>query len=238
MRMRPDDPRLRLVAALVLIGCLSQLHMPTVAGAALALVIIWSVASGAFRHFWHRLLHVEGFMLLLFLTLPFTVSGTPILSLGPLTASLDGIWMAVLIACKVSASVLVLMALLGDMEPSRFGAALRGCHVPERLSRLLVMTARYVSLIRDEARRLQESMRARGFQPGSNRHSWRSYGNLIGMLLVRALERAERVEEAMLSRGYHGHFPYRTFGRPSVQDWAVFILIAASGMAALLVDRL
>lgn len=232
------DLRLRIVAAFVLIACISQLHALPVAGAVLALVMlaVWRAAPGAPA--WRRLLHVEGFMLLLFATLPFTLAGRPLFTLGPLTASVEGVWRAALIASKVSASVLVLMTLLGDAEPSRLGAALRGLRVPERLTRLLVMTVRYTSLIRDEARRLHDAMRARGFRPRSNRHTWRSYGNLIGMLLVRALERAQRVEEAMLCRGYDGRFPYRAQPAPTRRDWAGFGLIVGSGALALVMDRL
>lgn len=232
------DLRLRLVGAFVTVFSIAQLHALAVAAGALALVVV-AVSVGARQtRLWHRLLHVEGFMLLLFLTLPFTVAGTPLFSLGPLTASEEGVLRAALIACKVSASVLLLMALLGDVEASRLGGALRGLHVPERLARLFVMTARYVSLIRDEARRLHDAMRARGFQARSNRHTWRSYGNLIGMLLVRALERAQRVEEAMLCRGYNGRFPYRAYPAPTVRDWLGFGLVMACAATVLTVDRL
>ena len=56
--------------------------------------------------------------------------------------------------------------------------------------RLFVMTVRYVSVIRMEAARLRTAMKARAFKPSTNRHTYTSYGNLIGMLLVRSLDRA------------------------------------------------
>ena len=81
-------------------------------------------------------------------------------------------------------------------------------------------------------------MRARGFRPRTSRHTWRSYGNLMGMLLVRALERAQRVEEAMLCRGYNGAFPYRPLPAPARRDWTRFGAITGGGLIALMVDRL
>lgn len=236
--MPPGDLRLRLLAAFIAIACISQLHSLSVSGILLALAIpsVWLFGPNAFP--WRRMWHVEGFMLLLFATLPFTMDGRPLLALGPLTASLEGLWRAALIASKVSTSVLVLTTLLGKVEPSRLGVALRGLRFPEHLSRLCVMTVRYTSLIRDEARRLHEAMRTRGFQPRSNRHTWRSYGNLIGMLLVRALDRAERVEEAMLCRGYNGSFPYRAQPFPPLRDWIGFGAISCTGLVALVIDRL
>lgn len=238
MTLLPADLRLRIVAAFVLIACVSQLHRLEVAAGVLGAIVVAVFLAAPGKTTWHRLLHVEGFMVLLFATLPFTVAGRPLLTIGPVTASVEGIWRAALIACKVSSSVLALMTLLGDVEPARLGAALRGLRVPERIARLFVMTVRYVWLIRDEARRLHDAMRARGFRPRSNRHTWRSYGYLIGMLLVRALDRAQRIEEAMLCRGYSGHFPRPAAAAPVLRDWAGFAAVAGLGAVAIAVDRL
>ncbi len=235
---RPADLRLRLVATVLAIACFSLLTTPWVAGCVLAAVLLVAWRMRPQARLWHRLLHVEGFLPLLFLTLPFTLPGAPLFTLGPLAASVEGSWRALLIACKVSASALLLMVMLGDVEPVRLGAALRGLKVNERLTRLFVMTVRHVGLIGEEARRLQDAMRARGFVPGSNRHTWRSTGNFIGMLLVRALARAQRIEEAMACRGYDGHFPLLPQPAPSVNDWRGFALLVGCAVAALGIDRL
>lgn len=237
-RILPTDLRLRIVAAVFTIACISQLKaLPVSAGVALVVVlaVVWSERE---KQLWHRMLHVEGFMILLFATLPFTMPGRPLFGIGPLTASIEGVERAALIACKVSAATLMLMAMLGDVEPVRLGGALRALRVPDVLNQMFVMTGRYVFLLRDEARRLQDAMRARAFRAGSNRHTWRSYGNLIGMLLVRALDRAHRIEEAMMCRGYDGRFPSTPLPAPTVRDWAGFVLVAGFGLLALGFDRL
>lgn len=236
--MAPGDLRLRLVAALAVIVCIASLHTLAIAMIMAALSALLFALGQPDRRLWRRLLHVEGFLLLLFISLPFTIDGAPLFHLGPLTASIDGLARAALVAAKVSASVLVLTTMLGDVEPSRLGSALHSLHVPERLSRLFVMTVRYTALLREEARRLNDAMRARGFRPRSNRHTWRSYGNLMGMLLVRALDRAERIDEAMLCRGYAGHFPYRSQHAPTRLDWTGFTLIVSGGLIGVLADRL
>jgi cobalt/nickel transport system permease protein len=81
---------------------------------------------------------------------------------------------------------------------------------------------------------LRIAMRVRGFRPGSNRHTWRSLGYLVGMLLVRSLERAERVRAAMLCRGYTGQFPALTSGPLLPRDW-MFFGMALAGIALLFV---
>ncbi|MDJ0933289.1 cobalt ECF transporter T component CbiQ [Breoghania sp.] len=187
------------MTAFAVVAALSQLHDLTVAVFVLLAVALVTLAAGIERRLLRCLLHVEGFVLLL-ITLPFVVEGRPVLTYGPLAASAEGIARAALVACKVSVAALILMLFLGAVEVNRLGAALQSLRVPETIVRLLVMMVRYLSLIREEAHRLREFMRARAFHPRSNRHTWRSYGYLIGMLLVRALERADRVEEAMRCR--------------------------------------
>jgi cobalt/nickel transport system permease protein len=235
--IRPLDLRLRLLSAFILVLALSQLRDLAAAFLALVVIVLATLALDRDRSAWRRLVHVEMFVVLLFLSLPFTVPGAPFLTLGPLTASVEGISRAALVACKVAASVLAIQALLAGIEPDRLGGALRSLWLPEPIVRLFVLTARYLGIIRDEGRRLHEAMRARGFRPGSSRHTWRSYGNLIGMLLVRALERAERVEEAMRCRGYAGRFPYAAPPRPAARDWGRFAVILGTAVAVSLVDR-
>ncbi len=232
------DTRLRLVGAFLVVVAISLVYELTPAALALAGAGLLALLSGIDARLWRRILHVEGFVLLIFVTLPFAVAGQPLFTLGPLTASIEGVLRAVLVACKVSASVLVIMVLLGPVEPERIGAALDRLGVPEPIVRLFVMTVRYLWLIGDEARRLNDAMRARGFAPRSNRHTWRAYGNLIGMLLVRALERAERVEEAMRCRGFSGRFAYAVLPAPALRDWVGFCFMTGLFFALLLFGRL
>lgn len=236
--MIPADLRLRLVAAVLLVLAASQLAHLGPALAALALALILALATRPDRALWRRLRHVEGFVALLLLTLPFAVPGAPLLTLGPLSASLEGLSRAALLAAKVTTAALVLLALLGTVEPIRLGAALHALRLPEPLVRLFVLTLRYLGLIGDEARRLREAMRARAFRARTDRHTWRSFGNLIGMLLVRALDRARRVEEAMRLRGFSGRFPHAALAAPTARDWTGFALLTGLAAAALLLDRL
>lgn len=234
----PEDLRVRLVTALILVIAISQLKTLPVTAAVLAAVTGVAVLSGIDGKGWRRMLHVETFMVLLFLTLPFTVPGRTVLTVGPFDASVEGFARAALVACKVSASVLTIVVLLGTVEVMRLGGALHALRVPEPIVRLFVLTVRYLSVIGGEARRLQEAMRARAFRPGSNRHAWKSYGNLVGMLLVRALERAQRVEEAMLCRGFSGQFPWQNQPPLGAVDKGFVALAATVAVLVTVADRL
>lgn len=235
--IRPVDLRLRLIAAMGALIVFTPVKnlAPAVAGL-FAVLMLYAACRQPLP--WRRLLHLEGFLILLLITLPFTLPGTPLFHLGPLTASTDGLWRAIVLACKVTASVLLISFLFATVDPIRLGNALLGLHVPEPLVRLFVAVVRYLALIQDEFSRLQESMRARAFIPRSNRHTWRSYGYLLGMLLIRAMERADRVEEAMRLRGYSGRFPQTPLPPPPFSDWIAAGGLIGSSILLLLWDKL
>lgn len=233
----PADPRLQLVAAFACVAALSQLARLPAAACALAGVTGLALLAGGGRLPWRRLAHVEGFVALMLLTLPFTMPGAPVFRLGPLGASAEGMARAALLACKVSASALLLLTLLGGLDPARFGAALHGLRLPAPLVRLFALAPRYLTLLRDETERLQQAMRARGFRPGTSLHCWRSYGNLIGMVLLRALERARRIEEAMRCRGSTGRMAHAVLPRPGAADWLAVLLLGVLALLVLVFDR-
>ncbi|MDE1569860.1 cobalt ECF transporter T component CbiQ [Aquabacter sediminis] len=207
----PDlDPRTRLLSAFACVLAIISLHQITLAAAALLAALGLALASGLGPSaLARRLAHMEGFMLVLLVLLPFTTPGAPVLELGGFAASQEGLSRAVLIVVKVNACAACVFALIGTLEPVRVGQAAARLGVPEPLVHLFLMMVRYVSLIREETGRLRDAMRARAFVPRTSLHTWRSLGQLCGMILVRALERAERVHEAMRCRGFAGRFPAR-----------------------------
>jgi cobalt/nickel transport system permease protein len=232
-------PRTRLVVALGCVLAITALATPGWSVAALAgagaLVLLARLQPGAVAR---RLLRVEGFLVALLLLLPFTVPGEPLLAIGPLAASREGLLRALLLVVKINACVLACTALLGTLEPVRLGRALAGLGAPLRLVHLFLFVVRYVALFDAELHRLREAMRARGFVARSGRHGWRTLGNLAGMLLVRALDRAERVDEAMRCRGFAGRLPLLAGERLAGRDLRFAGCAGALALLLLAGDRL
>jgi cobalt/nickel transport system permease protein len=232
------DARLRVMAALAAVLATLAMQSPIMLGVALALALALARLSGlTFRHIAARLVHIEGFLMVLVVLLPLTAPG-PEVALGPLALSEPGLERALLIVLRVNLSALAILTLLGGLEPVRLGHALARLKVPAKLVHLLLFAARYVALIGEEARRLNDALRARAFRPRSNLHSLRTLAYFLGQLLVRAFERAERVDEAMRCRAFAGRFALVAHQRFTRHD-AVVAAMTALGLAVLLsLDRL
>ncbi|MBI9084584.1 MAG: cobalt ECF transporter T component CbiQ [Desulfobacterales bacterium] len=228
------DPRLRVVLATAYSTVVAVADRMPVLACALGVSLILAglarldpVAAGK------RLLAVSGFLLLLWMVLPLTTEGDPVFALGPFTASREGIWLAAQISLKSIAIVLAFMALIATMTFAALGHALNRLHLPDKLVFLLLMAYRYIFVIAQEYQRLYRAALIRGFRPKTNLHTYKTYAYLIGMLFVRAADRAERVFRAMRCRGFNGSFHALRQVSPNRTNWAYGTAMTAA-IAALI----
>ncbi|GAA3921590.1 cobalt ECF transporter T component CbiQ [Litoribacillus peritrichatus] len=201
------DPRARILAAIMIALVVIFLSGITtlVAGFVAALFLVLSIGFD-YQTLIKRLLAFEGFVLLLIGFLPFTVSGDSLFVVFGWTASEQGVDRAVVIFLRSNIIVLSMLSLLGTLEPEELGHGMSRLGVPQKFAHLFLMTARYLDVLLDEYQRLRLAMKARAFHARTDLHTWRSYGWLIGMLLVRSMERSQRVVKAMKCRGFQGQF--------------------------------
>lgn len=199
------DPRARLLAALglALVIALSE-RLATLGWAVGLAALIAAIARLNPRPLARRLAHLNLFMLFLWIVLPWSVPGAPVLD--GLAATQEGLRLALDITLKGNAIVLLFTALVATIDPSRLPCALERLALPDKLVHLLTLVIRYADVIHEEHDRLRRAMKARAFQPRFSLHTLRTFGYLVGLLLVRSMERAERVFAAMKCRGFDGRF--------------------------------
>lgn len=201
------DPRTRLLAAAIAAVCFSCLRTTPAAWAALACsLLLLFMARPPLRPLFKRLAVVNCFILFLWLTVPLTMSGPNAFTLGPLHFSKAGLTLALLVSVKCNAIFLAFIALAGGISVPQTGYALERMRVPAKLVFLLLFTYRYIHAIGEEWHRLQLTARLRGFVARNNMHTYRTIAYMLGLVFVNSYDRAQRIYEAMLLRGFHGSF--------------------------------
>lgn len=201
------DPRIRLAGASAFSIVVALLDRPASMGTALGIAVtLVLIGRLAFIPVAKRLALVFGFLVLLWLVLPLTSGGKPVGQLGPFVIGDRGLFLSASISVKSIAILLALMALVGTMTVATLGHTMGRLRIPPKIVFLLLMTYRYIHVINSEYRRLTAAIKIRGFQPKTGLHAYRTYAYLVGMLLVRAALRAERVHQAMVCRGFQGRF--------------------------------
>lgn len=232
------DPRWRLLAVLLLALTTLNLHQRTILMTTALGALLLTLASGwGWSAIARRLQAFELTMLILALSLLLTVPGDPWLTLGPMTLTEQGLARTTTLLLKAHALMWLVMALLGTLEPVLLGRALAHLGAPEKLVHLWLFTVRYLGLLAQEYQRLRQALRARAFVARSNLHTWRTLGWLLGMLLVRSLERSRRIVAAMKCRGFDQRLYLLDACHWQTADtgWSLMVVGIASGL--LLGDR-
>lgn len=201
------DPRVKLLSALFFSVWVVVQHRLFLLSLGLGIAILLTLlARLPARLLFARLLSLNLFLGLLGLFLPFTTPSPHYLQFAGLNIGLNGLYLWIEFSLKANSVLLALTAFLASTDIIVLGHALEHLHVPVKLTRLLLLTLRYINVLHSSYQQLSRAMQARGFRLRSNRHSYHSIGNLLGMLLVRSFWRAQQIEAAMRCRGYQGHF--------------------------------
>jgi len=129
------------------------------------------------------------------------------------------------ITLKSNAILLAFIALIATMPFATLGHALHDLRVPQKIVHLLLMTYRYIFVIEEEYLRLMRAAKIRGFRPGTNVNTYRTFAYVIGMLFVRSAARAERVHQAMLCRGFKGKFYNLQEFKTGMGSWLFSIIM-------------
>lgn len=226
------DPRVKTIVAGVfsVVVAASDRFQALVPAIFLALVFVF-FSKLPMKKVCLRLLIVNSLILFLWCFLPFTLEGEELLRLGPLVATREGVTYSAAITLKSNAIVLTLMALIATMSVFTVGRALRYLHVPGKIVQLFFFTYRYIHVIHMEYRRLMRAIKIRGFRAQTNMHTYRTYAYLVGMLLVKSHDRAERVRAAMLCRGFRGKFYDLSQLTLKTSDVAVMALMMSAVLA-------
>jgi cobalt/nickel transport system permease protein len=107
------------------------------------------------------------------------------------------------ILIKNSLAITAMLVLAAVTPLPKLLVGLRRLGLPPILVATLQFMDRYRHVLTDELNRLATARRARTFNRSSSL-AWHLLAGLIGILLLRSLERAERIHGAMLARGWNG----------------------------------
>jgi len=201
------DPKIRIIASIVFsfsAALCDNLYI-AVLYFIISLILI-TLARLNRRDVIKRLESICWFLLMIWVILPLTFDGDTLYQYHWLKISGPGIILCCKITIKSITILLAFTALIATMTIASLGNGLHKLNVPDKMVFLLLMSYRYIAVIGEEYKRLLRAAKFRGFKPGTNLHSYKTFGFLAGMLFVRASVRAQRVYQAMLCRGFNQKF--------------------------------
>lgn len=224
------DPRLKIVYAFIfsfVIALQNELFSSSI-GLLISIVLI-IVARIGFREIMNRILIVDKFILLLWLVLPLTYPGEPLLKIFGVKISQQGLLFTLLLTIKANAVILILISLITTSSIFDIVHSLLHLKVPEKLVFLFFLIYRYLWVLYDEYERIIRAAKARGFKLRNSTHTYKIIAYIVGTLLVKSYNRAENLYRAMICRGFCGKFWLLEHFKFSLSDlWAVILLTLAN----------
>lgn len=216
------DPRVKLVGALALavwIGLLPVGREPL-----LAFLVVGMVVMAGLAEIPPAVLVVRAAGALPFVLVPGL--------LRFLTGTFDGAAVLRMAGRGYTAAMVATLLVSVAPFPSILAAA-SALGVPDILVQTTALIYRYLVVLRERGAAMMESARARGYGASTPRRLSVA-GAMLGALLVRSLDRAERVHRSMLARGYTGWFPVARALRMRPADWAIGagLVVVTSGSLA------
>lgn len=184
------DPRVKWAATLALVVVFVSLRNPAALAAGVAVTTAGALAAARvpFRRLGARLAAALPFILVACAAVVWSGAGGP--------------WRAVILSLRVYGAVLAMAVLTLSTERAELFAGAVALGFPRVILDLADLALRYLAVVGEEARRMVRARRARGFEP---KVIWRpaaaaEFGSLVGALMLRSLDRSERVYLARLAR--------------------------------------
>lgn len=146
----------------------------------------------------------------------------------------DGLLRGIRIFLTIVSGVWFLVLASKTSKEDEFLSAFKQIGIPSVVIDVVIMMYRYTFILRDEAIRIFLAQKVRlGYC--SLKNSLRSIGELWGLVLIRSLNRASRVYEAMVSRGYNGKLFYESSRELNIKELALVagyvVIVVATGFA-------
>lgn len=237
------DARIKLVSAFAAIfGVVILNHWQMallVLGICLALVI---GSRAPLKVYMKRLLYPVYIITFVAVIQPFTFGSNVIAVVPGLSFPIfqEGISFGILVfvRCLTAVAILNLLILVTPMETIL--DSLKWFRIPSVIIDTMALMFRYISIISEESARIRKAQQSRGgySKTVSYLKKLGNYGTLAGMLLIRSFDRAIKVGDAMISRGYTGTsilFTYSTKKLP-LKDSLLGLLTILAIISLILTD--
>ncbi|MEL6403886.1 MAG: cobalt ECF transporter T component CbiQ [Chloroflexota bacterium] len=198
------NPRIKFVSLFVLIIAFSLVQdLRLVPIMLVATVIVFAISRLPFTFLLSRLRYPGIFLGSLIVILPLFTGETEIFRLGFLSIQAEGVTYMFLVVSRFICILTISLVIFGTSPFLETVITLRSLGIPSLIADMMMLTVRYIFEIADSLTRMQRAMTMRGFSMKKfDMNSATQIARLMGSLLIRSYEQAERIYKAMRLRGY------------------------------------
>ena len=240
-RLDPAAKTVALLAVVLAVVLVGREHFLPLALPAAALAAYHAVSRTPLGYTLRHMAIVSPFVAVMALAYPVLEPGEVLAraDVGPwaLEVTREGLLRAADVTLRFVLSVWAAILLLATTRFQDMLMGLSRLRVPRVLVVQLAFMYRYLWILMDQAMRQRMAQEARDGGHGPWRVRFRARVGLVGVLMVRTWDRAERIYWAMSARGFDGSMPAPAHGAHHPADWAFAAAVVAGAAALVITER-
>lgn len=225
------DYRWKLVSFILLIFCISFVSRPCSMVLAFSISLIELFMAGITLKEALRSLKPPIFLLVLMSPfILFTPGSTLLFQWNFVEIYSESVTLLYSIAVKSLSIFIIFTTLLYNVDIPVLMKALKMIGLPTKLVIILISTYRYIFIYMDDLRKLMDAAKLRGFSMKKGFSHMETSADILLTLLIRSYEQSERIQAAMVMRGYRGDFYLTHEFKTAPSDiYLTFITLLFSG---------
>ncbi len=136
--------------------------------------------------------------------------------------------LALLIFVRANAILFFTFLLFDKRDIFEITASLSSLGLPTKLSTLFFFVAKFIFIIKNEFQIIKKALLVRHFKRKTTLFTYKIYANIVGMLVVKCFERADKLKKAMILRNFGGKIYYAGENSVTKMDLVLLCFVLAS----------
>lgn len=131
----------------------------------------------------------------------------PLLVGGGMPPSSERQTLVLLLAFKALNSLYIMFMIFYSQPTTELLNGLSYMKLPSFFISILFLSWRYIFLLGDKLANLYKALLSRLFRPSIRHNSLKTYGQVMGGMLIKSIDTSDKVHRAMSARGFNGTMP-------------------------------
>jgi cobalt/nickel transport system permease protein len=136
--------------------------------------------------------------------------------------------LALLLFLRSNALLLFVLLIFYNKTLFDIATGMQTLRVPDKLSTLFFFVAKFVIIIKEEFAITKKAMRVRNFRAKTSIFSYKIYANVIGMMIVKCFERAQKLKNTMILRNFQGKIYQSKSEKFRTIDFVILLIVILS----------
>jgi cobalt/nickel transport system permease protein len=135
---------------------------------------------------------------------------------------------AFLVFMRSNILLLVTMLLFWQKDIFQIAYGFAKLGFPQKLNTIMFFLAKFVSIMKSELKVAKKALHVRTFRNKTDIFTYSVYANLLAILIIKAFDRAQKLNQAMELRGCDGVNYYSDYEKSNLYDFTLSLLVFIS----------